>query len=163
MPDDNQSRVSSKVGAGIDSSGNLQHLKLNANTRALLVELQNLDLGIDIEVGHGKDLEVYSDTIASATTTAAIAAGGAGVITYVYGVKITGLSSTLNTVTVKKGTTRVDSIDVQSVGDATCGASQVLTPDGYIFKTAANEAVNIVTSSGESVDIQLLYWQEEAP
>ena len=115
---------------------------------------------IAIETGHGKTLLTASNTIAAATTTAAIAAGGSGIVTYVYGVKFTGISSTVNRVTLKKGTTQVDIANIQSIGDATCGYSQTVQPDGYIFATAANEAVNIVTSSAESIDYQLLYWQE---
>ena len=124
------------------------------------VAVQNLDLGIDIEVGHGKDLEVASDTIASATTTEAIAAGGTGIVTYVYGVKITGISSVINRITIKDDTTQVDTVNIQSVGDALCGYIQNVTPDGYLFKSTANKAINIITSSAESIDYQLLYWQE---
>ena len=50
MTDDNQSRESSKVGAGIDAVGNKQHLNVDATTRALLVAIENLDIGIDLQV-----------------------------------------------------------------------------------------------------------------
>lgn len=122
--------------------------------------LENADMTIDIEVGHGKTLLVSSATIASATTTAAIAAGGSGIVTYVYGVKITGVSTTVNRVTLKKGTTQVDIVNIKASAEGTTGFAHAVTPDGYIFKTAANEAVNIITSSAESIDYQLLYWQE---
>ena len=126
-----------------------------------VMQIQGLVSGqIAIETGHGKTLLTASSTIASATTTATIAAGGSGIVTYVYGVKITGVSAAINRVTIKKGTTQVDIANIQSIGDATCGYSQIVEPDGYIFATAASEAVNIVTSSAESIDYQLLYWQE---
>lgn len=133
---------------------------LKCDTEGVLTTKGEIDATIDFEVGHGKTLLVASNTISTATTTAAIAAGGAGVITYVYGVKFTGISATKQTITLKKGTTRVDNLDLQSVGDATAGVAQLVGPDGYIFSTAANEAVNIVSSATVAFDYQLLYWQE---
>lgn len=131
------------------------------NTDGVLLTKGEIDATIDFEVGHGKTLsDPASGTIASATTTAAIAAGGSGVVTYVYGVKITGISASINRVTIKRGTTQVDIVNIQTVGDALGGYVHSVSPDAYIFKTAANEAVNIVTSSAESIDYQLLYWQE---
>ena len=127
-----------------------------------VMQIQGLVSGqIAIEVGHGKTLLVASGTIASATTTAAIAAGGAGIKTYVFGYKITGVSASVNRVTLKDDTTQKDIVDIQSVGDALCGINPMVSPPAYIFANAvANKAVNIVTSSAESVDYQILYWQE---
>ena len=140
------------------STGKFYPIKVDSNGHLITQGL--IDTVIDFEVGHGKTLLSASATISTATTTAAIAAGGAGAITYVYGVKFTGISATKQTITLKKGTTRVDNLDLQSVGDATAGVVQLVGPDGYIFATAANEAVNIVSSAAVAFDYQLLYWQE---
>ena len=131
------------------------------NTDGVLLTKGEIDATIDFEVGHGKTLLVASGTISTATTTAAIAAGGSGVKTYVYGVKITGISATLQNAKIKDDTTQVDTVNIQSVGDALCGYAQTVTPDGYIFSNAvANKAINIVTTAAVSIDYQLLYWQE---
>ena len=117
---------------------------------------------IAIEVGHGKTIEdPATSTITTATTTVAIAAGGSGIITYVYGYSLTTSNTTANDVTIKRGTTGVTPIrNIQSTGDGIAGISRVISPDGYLFKSAANEAINIITSAATDIEYELNYWQE---
>jgi predicted RNA-binding protein with TRAM domain len=121
-----------------------------------------IDGTIDVEVGHGKTLEdPATGTITTATTTAAIAAGGSGIVTYVYGYVLTTSNTDANDITIKRGTTPVTPIrNIQSTGDGIAGISRLVTPDGYLFKSGANEAINIVTSAATDIEYELNYWQE---
>ena len=127
-----------------------------------VLQIQGLVSGqIAIETGHGKSIEnPASGTIASATTTAVIAAGGAGVYTYIFGYKVTGKSTTVNRVTLKHGTTQFDIVDIKAPVEGLNGINPQVEPDAWIVKSAANEAINIVTSSAESIDYQFYYWQD---
>ena len=127
-----------------------------------VMQIQGLVSGqIAIETGHGKTLEdpAYG-TISTATTTAAIAAGGSGIKTYIYGIRITGLSATKQTLTVKSGSTVLDSVDIQSTGDDLRGFVDVQVTNSWIYQTAANEAFNITSSAAVVVKYKLNYWQE---
>lgn len=139
------------TGAEVDLFSNENGLEISSS----------IDGTIDIEVGHGKNIEnPTSDTITSATTTPVIAAGGAGVYTYIFGYKITGKSSTVNRVTLKHGATQFDIVDIQSIDNALCGINPTVDPPAWLVKSNANEAINIVTSSSESLDCQFYYWQD---
>lgn len=122
----------------------------------------NLDGTIDIEIGHGKILEDPAvETITTATTTEVIAAGGSGIVTYVYGYALTTSSTDANDVTIKRGTTGVTPVrNIQSTGAGIAGIAKAVTPDGYLFKSGANEAINIVTSAATDIEVELNYWQE---
>ncbi len=122
----------------------------------------NLNGSITVETGHGKTLEdPASGVITTATTTAAIAAGGSGIITYVYGYALTTSNTTANNVTIKRGTTAVGPArNIQSLGAGIAGIAKDVTPDGYLFKSAVNEAINIVTSAATNIEYEFNYWQE---
>lgn len=117
--------------------------------------------GVDVEtLEHGKTLKTAAGTISSATTTAAIAAGAAGIKTYVYSLIVNGVSSTLNNVDIKAGTTLKVPLQIQSSGDVTTGAVYNISPPGSLFESAAAEAINIVTDDAATVKYSISYWQE---
>jgi hypothetical protein len=142
------------------NSSDDKYYVLKCDTEGVLTTKGEIDATIDFEVGHGKTLALVDFDISAATTTEIIAAAGAGIKTYVYGYLFTSVSSTINAITLKDDTTVLFQVDLQSVGDATAGFQQIVGPDGYIFESTANKAINLTTSAAVKVKGYLLYWQE---
>ena len=149
-----------KVIYGTDDNGNLNLLNIDENGAARVAG--SISGSIAVEVGHGKALEDPAvGTITTATTTEIIAAGGANVVTYVYGYALTTSNAGANGVTIKRGTTAVTPIrNIQSNGAGIAGIARDLTPDGFLFKSGTNEAINITTSEATDIEYELNYWQE---
>lgn len=160
MSDDNQSRESSKIGAGIDAAGNKQHLNIDATTRALLVAIQNLDLGIDIQVGHGKNLTTETGSHATITTESLVAAAGAGVKNKVVGIVFSTLVDTACVVQLTNGSGGTVLYEIELQASIVPG---VVIPPSIIeiCETAANIALHLKLSVAQKVSYTVIVDQSE--
>ena len=160
MPNDNQSRISLKVGAGKDDNGDVQSLHVDAVTRALKVVIENLDLGVEIEVGHGKTLKTASGTDSSSGDNVMVAAV-TGKKIKVVGYVVTQVSATKNIVLFRSATDEIWRPAVlQSSGDVTVGANLFVSPDAFICETAVNTALNINLGDNIETHWSVSYYEE---
>lgn len=131
-----------------------------SSTGALLTAIENLDLGIDIEVGHGKTLKSVSDTDNTSGDNLMVAAV-AGKKIKVVGYVISQVSATKNTVLFRSGTSEIWRPAVlQSSGDVTVGANLVVSPDAFICETAVNTALNINLGDAVETHWSVTYYEE---
>jgi len=93
----------------------------------------------------------YAATITTATTTAVQAAGGAGLKRYCTGITYQNTNATATNITVQRGTTTILLLSAPASMANPVQLSFVGTP----LQTAANEALNVITSAAGNVLLNL--------
>ena len=127
---------------------------------AIKTDIANLDLGVDIEVGHGKTLKTASGTDNSSGDNEMVAAVADKKIKVV-GYVITQVSATKNIVLFRSATTEIWRPAVlQSSGDVTTGANLFVGPDATICETAVNTALNINLGAAVETHWSVCYYEE---